>query len=212
MLRFGLVLGGILLIVCAAVWHDALAAFLRDPTAVLREIYWQRTKGAREGADQVLLTYLAYAFVSPGFTEVSIPEGTMLDFRRLVYAPMELVALGVWLAFLSVGSVAGLVQRETRWIAGGLAAALAGNLLFHLDFQFRGSLYLYAGRMHFLVFALAAGLAAQVRGQPVGSRIYVGVTLGLAVLVGTTNLGRAVWFVTAFDHVAPDCAPRCGPL
>ena len=80
------------------------------------------------------------------------------------------------------------------------------------DFQFRGSLYLYAGHMHFLVFALAAGLAAQVRGQPVGSRIYVGVTLGLAVLVGTTNLGRAVWFVTAFDHVAPDCAPRCGPL
>ena len=36
--------------------------------------------------------------------------------------------------------------------------------MLHMHYQFRGSLFIYAGHLHFLVFALGAGLAPWARG------------------------------------------------
>jgi hypothetical protein len=81
--------------------------------------------------------------------------------------------------------------------------------LFHLDFQFRGSLYIYAAHMHFLIFALACGLAPFLRSATLSGKLYTAVVLLLVLLVGADNLPIATVFVTDFDHVQSTCAPPC---
>ena len=78
-------------------------------------------------------------------------------FPRLAVFPGRTVAVWCWLAVPGDAGRSGLCEPRTRWLALGIAVALGLNLLFHLDFQFRGSLYIYASHMHFLVFGLAAG-------------------------------------------------------
>jgi len=80
---------------------------------------------------------------------------------------------------------------------------LALNVLLHLDYQFRGSLYIYAAHLHFGVFALAMGAAPWVSAQ--GSRLrlgYVGVLLALAGAAMVVNVQRAAALAPLFDTLA----------
>ena len=81
-----------------------------------------------------------------------------------------------------------------------LALIILLNLLFHLDYQYRGSLYLYAAHLHFPIFALAMGAAPWVDSQNVRIRLaYVTVLLTLAVAALAINVQRASDFVVMFD-------------
>jgi len=209
-IAFGLVLTVLVAVLAAAVWHQELMAALRDPVLALKQIYWLRTKGERTGAFQVARTFLAYSFVSPDYDLVHLPEGIdMRDFRSWRFSPVGVVAVWCWLAFMVTGAVGALANPRTRWLAGGMAVALVLNLLFHLDFQFRGSLYIYASHMHFLVFGLAAGLAPWMAGVGRGRWVYVAAVLGLAMLVGAANVPIAEAFTRLFDTVTIDCPAPC---
>jgi hypothetical protein len=210
---FGLVLGLIIAVLAAAVWHQELLAALHDPVFALKQIYWLRTKGERTGAFQVVRTFLAYSFVSPDYDFVHLPEGIdMRDFRSWRFSPVGAVAVWCWLAFMVTGAMGALANPRTRWLAGGMAVALGLNLVFHLDFQFRGSLYIYASHMHFLVFGLASGLAPWVAGMRRLRWVYVAAVLGLAGLVGAANLPIAEAFSRLFDTVTIDCPAPCTEL
>ncbi len=207
---FGLALAAIVAVLAAAVWHQELMVALHDPVLALKEIYWLQTKGWRTGAFQVVRTFLAYSFVSPGYDFLHLPEGIdMRDFRGWHFSPAGVVAVWAWLAFLAAGTVGALANPRTRWLASGIALALVLNLLFHLRFQFRGSLYIYAAHMHFLVFALAAGLAPLVRDKAAARWIYVAVVLALAAVVAEDNLPIVDTFTRTFDHVVIDCPMPC---
>jgi hypothetical protein len=207
---FGLILTGMLAVLGAFVWHDALLAALTDPVLAMKEIYWLRTKGFRVGAFEVVRTFVAYSFVSPGYDTLHLPEGIeMRDFRGWHFTALGLAAVWCWLLFLASGAAGALAHPRTRWLATGMAAALALNIVFHLDFQFRGSVYLYASHMHFLVFGLACGLAPWVREMRAARWAYVGAVLGLAVLVGGANLPAAAEFTRAFDKVDINCPAPC---
>jgi hypothetical protein len=207
---FGLVLTVILIVLSIAVWHQELRTLLADPVLALKQIYWLRTKGERTGALGVVRTFLAYSFVSPEYDFLHLPEGIdMRDFRGWRFSPVGAVAIWVWLAFLATGAVGALTHPRTRWLAAGMATALVLNILFHLDFQFRGSLYIYASHMHFLVFALACGLAPWVREMRVVRWGYVGVVLVVAGLIAADNLPIVDTFTRTFDHVVIDCPAPC---
>lgn len=207
---FGLVLSGIIAVLSAIVWHDVLLTTLADPVLALKEIYWLRTKGERTGAAQVVRTFIGYSFVSPEYDFLHLPEGIdMRDFRGWRFSGIGSVAIWCWLVFLAGGVVGALTHPRTRWLAAGMATALLLNIIFHLDFQFRGSLYLYAAHMHFLVFGLAAGLAPWVREMRTTRWLYVGAVLALAVLVGADNLPIAEAFTRAFDKVDIGCPAPC---
>jgi hypothetical protein len=207
---FGLVLTGIVAVLGVIVWHDALLTVLADPVLALKEIYWLRTKGFRVGGLQLLRTFLGYSFVSPDYDFLHLPEGIdMRDFRGWRFSPIGSVAVWCWLVFLAIGAVGALTHPRTRWLAGGMATALLLNLVFHLDFQFRGSVYIYAAHMHFLVFGLAAGLAPWVRQMKTARWLYVGAVLGLAVLVGGDNLPIVATFAQTFDKVDISCPAPC---
>jgi hypothetical protein len=207
---FGLVLTGLLVVLGVAVWHQELAVLLADPVLALKQIYWLRTKGERTGALQVVQTFLGYSFVSPEYDYLHLPEGIdMRDFRGWRFSAIGAVAMPLWLLFLATGAAGAFVNPRTRWLASGIAVALVLNILFHLDFQFRGSLYIYGSHMHFLVFALAVGLAPLVRGMRVARWAYVGVVVLLVVLIGGNNLPIVDEFTLAFDHVQIDCPAPC---
>ena len=63
--------------------------------------------------------------------------------------------------------------------------------------------------MHFLIFALAAGLAPWLSAAKMSGRAYIAVVLLLTLLVGADNLPIASVFVTDFDNSNATCAPPC---
>jgi hypothetical protein len=207
---FGLILTVIVAVLAAFVWYDALRTALADPVLALKEIYWLQTKGPRTGAFQVVRTFLAYSFVSPEYDFLHLPEGIdMRDFRGWRFSGIGSVAVWCWLVFFATGAIGALAHARTRWLAAGMTTALVLNILFHLNFQFRGSLYIYAAHMHFLVFGLAAGLAPWVREMRTPRWLYVAAVLALAVLVGGDNLPIVQTFTQTFDHVNIDCPAPC---
>ncbi len=207
---FGVVLSVLIAVLAVAVWHAELMTALADPVLALKQIFWLRTKGERTGALEVVRTFLGYSFVSPEYDILRLPEGIeMRDFRGWRFSPAGVVAMPVWLAFLATGTVGALAHPRTRWLAIGMVVALVLNIVFHLDFQFRGSLYIYGSHMHFLVFGLAAGLAPWVREMGVARWLYVGVVVALAVLVAADNLPIVEAFTRAFDKVEINCPAPC---
>lgn len=207
---FGVILAIPILILSVAIWHNVLREELKDPVLALKHVLWQQTKGPRTGAEKVFLTFFTFSFVSPAYSWLMLPEGiNMRDFREYAFAMPGQIAAPLWMAFCATGIVAGLRHRRYRLIARGLAAALAFNLVFHLDFQFRGSLYLYAAHLHFLIFALGAGLAPWLSAARFSGKAYIATVLLLAVLVGADNLPIACAFVADFDHVSLPCPAPC---
>ncbi len=207
---FGILLTIPIGILAVAVWHNPLREELKDPVLALKHVLWLSTKGPRTSAGEVLLTFFTLSFVSPFYSWLMLPEGiNMRDFRDYAFPLAGQIAAPLWLAFCACGTVAGLCHRRYRIIASGLAAALVFNLLFHLNFQFRGSIYIYAAHMHFLIFALGAGLAPWLSAARMSGKAYIAVVLLLAVLVGADNLPIASAFVTDFDDVHLSCPAPC---
>lgn len=210
MIRFGLVVGLLCAMLTAIVWFDVLRQFLADPVAVAKEVYWQRTKGDRVGLADVLWRLVGFTVVSPDFVIARLEDGVeMWDFRAPVFDRFTLLASVLWHSFWLVGAIAAFCTPATRWLAAGLAATLVLNIVFHLDFQYRGSLYLYAAHTHFLVFALGAGLAPALRPASLAARAYLAVVLVLVVLVGGVTLDRSLGFVQGFDTVHGGCPAHC---
>jgi hypothetical protein len=207
---FGLILLMPIVILAVAVWHDDLLIALQNPILAVKRVYWLRSQGAGTGPGEVLLTFFTFSFVSPHYSWLMLPEGiNMRDFREYSFPYAGQIATPLWLVFAFVGTVAAFCHRGYRVIAAGLSSALVFNLLFHLDFQFRGSLYIYAAHLHFLIFALACGLAPFLRIVKLSGKLYIAVVLLLVLLVGADNVPIASVFVTDFDHVQTTCAPPC---
>lgn len=210
MLVFGATLAAILAVLTAVVWYDVMLQALADPLGVIKSVYWQRTKGERTDVLDTALRLLGYTVVSPAYTVVPIGGGIrMWDFRTPFFPPLAAAAMLLWHLFWLAGAVAAFANRRTRWLAVGLAATLAANFVFHLDFQFRGSVYLYSPHTHFLVFALGAGLAPMLRPGSVAQRVYLAVALVLVVLVGSVTIDRAGLLATSFDDVSVQCDAPC---
>jgi hypothetical protein len=160
---------------------------LQRPVQTAKEIYWQRTKGDTVGLLQLLKTYAVYSFFAPVFDLVALsPQVSMLDFRSFTFAPAVLACVLIWGMFWLFNVACGLRQRP--WLAGALLATVAFNLLFHLDYQFRGSIYLYAAHLHFPLFALGLGAGPWVRHRHARWRVlYTAVLLALAAAAAWNN-------------------------
>jgi len=209
-LRFGLIVGILTALLCLIAWFDTLRAALQDPVQAAKEVYWLRTKGERAGLATLLETFLGFGFVAPRYSWVMLPgDIPMRDFRSWEFVGVGAVAAPLWLAFLASGAVGAACHPRYRWLALGLALALVGNFLLHLDFQFRGSLFLYAGHMHFLVLGLAAGLAPHLSARSVLGRVYAGFVLLLGLLIAANNLPILFSFTGDFQAVQMPCPKPC---
>jgi hypothetical protein len=105
----------------------------------------------------------------------------------------------LWLGFWVVGAVAAACHPRYRWISLGLVGAIIFNLILNTDFQFRGSVYIYASHLHFPIFALGAGLAPWLGRTGKARWAYVAAVLVLAALIGADNLPLVADFTQDFD-------------
>jgi hypothetical protein len=180
---------------------------LADPVQAARELNWLRAAvSAKVGLATLVPTFAAWSFVAPGHVVVPIAGGIgMWDIRAAHYGLLGWAACAAWIAVLAFGM--GTWVRHGRWQMLGctLIAAIAANLLFHMDFQFRGSVYLYAAHLHVPLFLLGAG-GLVLAGRP---RLALAVTGLLAVLFAAVNLPEAWGFATGFDQVDVPCAAPC---
>jgi hypothetical protein len=200
---FGIFAGLALFVVLAVLQPLDLWNVIVRPVETAKEIYWLRTKGDVAGPSELLLTFFGYSFFSPEFARVEIgPDVFMSDFRTFSYDSIERLFVIVWWVFAAAGAAMGFRHPQFRRVAMPLALILIINLLFHLDYQYRGSLYLYAAHLHFPIFALGMGAAPWVASQSLRIRVgYVTVLLTLAVAALAINLQRASDFVVMFDTV-----------
>jgi hypothetical protein len=208
--RFGLILAVPIAVLVLLLWFRPLLAALQDPVQALKEVYWLRTKGEKVGLLEVLEAFLVHSFVMPHYTWVTLPGNIqMRDFREWNFPLLGAIAAPLWLLFLAAGTIGAFMHRRYRIIALGLAAALAFNLVLHLDFQFRGSLYLYTSHAHFLVLGLAAGLAPHLSVARPAGRAYAAAVLLLTLLLAANNLPIAAAFTSDFDVVNMPCPKPC---
>ena len=210
---FGLILTIPIVILSVAIWYNTLRIELADPILALKHIFWLQTKGPVTAAIQIPVTFFIYSFVSPVYSWLLLPNGmNMRDFRDYAFPVPGQIAATLWVAFCMIGVVAGLFHSFYRRIAVGIVVALLLNLLFHLKFQFRGSVYIYAAHMHFLIFVLGAGLAPWLTATKASGKVYIAAVLLLAMLIGADNLPILSKFVTDFDTVKITCPAPCADM
>lgn len=178
---------------------------ITDPLGTARSILWNATHGPKEGLAAVLETFLVFSFFAPGYTEVPLsPLVPMVDFRAWLYPSWMLATIAVWGLFALINvAVAWHLGTQRPWLLA-LTAALVFNVLFHLGFQYRGSLFLYGAHTHALVFLLAVSAAPHAGRQ--GGVARVGYLLTLAALTTAAvvnNLPRATELVQRMQHL-PD--------
>lgn len=209
-IRFGFMFGILFLLLVAVVWHTELWKAAQNPLDAARKVWWLQTKGAKTGLLKVLETFLGFSFVAPNYTFVLLPETTnMRDFRDWSFTSGGFGAMALWLLFLLVGTVCSFLNREYRTLAAGLVVALIFNILLHLTFQFRGSVFLYAAHAHFLVFALGSGTAVLVANRPRLRILYVSVLILTTALVAINNIPVAAEFSAGFDKPNTACKAPC---
>jgi hypothetical protein len=102
------------------------------------------------------------------------------------------------------------MNRSYRAIAFGIMLALLFNILFHTQFQYRGSIFIYAAHTHFLIFALGAGAAPMVAGLRRARVAYISAVLVLTSLIAVNNFPMLMEFTTAFDKPDTTCPAPCG--
>lgn len=208
--RFGIILLACFFFLCMIVWHAEIWKAVLDPMGAARQIWWLQTKGPRSGAIEVAKSFMVFSFVAPNYTYVRLPESTnMRDFRDWSFAGMGVWTVTAWLVLAVVGGVCSIANKRFRPVAIGLLAALVFNLAFHLHFQFRGSIFLYAAHAHFLVFALSAGVALFVRDRGALRIGYLSLLAVLVVLFGLNNVPMAQNFSTSFDKPDTSCPAPC---
>lgn len=207
---FGATVAAIAVALTGLAWADRVPGLLADPLAVVREAYWQRTVGERTGFGETIMRLLGFAVVAPRFATVALPEGiAMLDFRLPEFDGLALTATLVWHGFWAAGAAAMLTQPRLRILAAGLAGALLFNVVLHLDFQFRGSLFLYAAHVHLGLFVLGCGMAPLLRPGSLAAQAYLAAVLVLVGLVGATSFDRAAALAVGFDTVNVGCTAPC---
>ncbi len=210
LLRFGVIFAASFFLMAVLLWPSEILAALRDPVAAVKAIWWMQTKGPTTGLGKVLQTIFGFSFVSPEYTTVHLPETTeMLDYRHWSFPAPGALVVAAWLALVAVGTVAGLAHPTYRASAFAISLTLLFNIVFHLGFQFRGSLYIYTGHTHFLVFALASGVAPWLAGRRHARTAFVIAIVALSASVATVNLPAAAEFATRFDVPNTQCPAPC---
>ena len=210
LLVFGMIFAASFALVAVLLWPSEILNALRDPVAAAKTVWWMQTKGPTTGLGKVLQTMFGFSFVSPEYTIVRLPETTeMVDYREWSFPGFGALVVAAWLALFALGTAAGLAHPAYRATALAIGLTLLFNVVFHLDFQFRGSVYIYTAHTHFLVFALASGVAPWLARRRRARTAFVIAIVALAACVAAINVPIAAEFATRFDVPNTQCPAPC---
>jgi hypothetical protein len=166
------------------------SAEIDSPKNAVRQMYWSAAAynaDQRQDLGNVAWEFGATGFVAPAAARfpTGVPDNPYLwDFRGQNYSASGWAAVAAWLALLAYGIVAA-VQDRTRWPLWAVAAAwIAFNIGLHSYWQFRGSVFIYAGHPHIAFLMLALAGAPRAR----HAHVYAGLVGLVALLMAINNM------------------------
>lgn len=201
---FGMTAGLGIVVILIIFQPVGLFNIIQHPAQTAKEVYWLKSNTGDANFFNLLQTYFTYSFFSPNFTKVFLSNDVfMLDFREFNFSSIQNVLIIFWWFFLFIGVFLGLKDPHFKHVAISLILVIIFNFVLHLNYQFRGSVYLYAAHFHFPLFALSMGAAPWVTTQDRKIRfIYFCFLLLLIALALITNMHRVSEFVLLFDKLA----------
>ncbi len=122
-------------------YYQTIMEILSNPIDVIKRTLWAVARpGEKEGIMSIMGTFLVHTFVAPFHSVVEIEKGVyMADFRNGGFhltAYVSMIALVV-LYLLAFRNRSPLLFASIIW--------LVITMLFHIEYQDRGSLFLYTG-------------------------------------------------------------------
>jgi hypothetical protein len=199
---WGVVSGVVIVAVLVAVYPSDMMGAASDPIQALKSVLWIGSLAPDKsippaGLLTMLETVFAFSLSAPAPSVVMIqgaaatlPQIPMQDFRVFDYSAVGLAALLGWLALLGLGAIGllrGLRTRQGLAIAMALGLMLAFNLAFHLYFQYRGSVFLYAGHFFPPVAVVAAVGIGQLHRLARSQELAIALAILVLALLNAAN-------------------------
>lgn len=189
------------------IWWEWIANFLANPVMTLKKIWWEQTFGEKVGITQLLKTYAIYSFFAPDFTTIPLPEGTlMLDFRDWRMSTLGNLGALAWSCIIMFGLGSAFLHRDK--IAISMIIAISLNLIFHLFYQYRGSVFIYSGHLHFLVLGVSLSFLGKLNSK--SSKNFVTALLTVTAMAMMVNNASVLHdFAEKFSPANTSCPAPC---
>lgn len=129
------------------VYFQVIYDVIQDPVGILKRVFWTVNRpGGKEGILQVFSVFSVFSIISPIISTIALPEGIlMIDLRIMSFSVIGWVAVGIMLVSISLKC-----QKNQYFVILLFCLSwLIINILFHMVYQYRGSLFLYCG--HFIL-------------------------------------------------------------
>ncbi len=132
---------GLFFILFCLIYYQSIIEILSNPVDVIKRTLWAVARpGEKEGIISILGTFLVHTFIAPFHTIVEIEKDVyMADFRNGEFHILSIIFILalVMLYILSLKSRNPLLFVAMAW--------LIITMTFHIEYQDRGSLFLYTG-------------------------------------------------------------------
>lgn len=131
-----------------AIYYEILIALILDPVGVLKSVLWAVARpGEKSGIETILEVFFLTSFIAPPPTLMNLGDGTiMLDYRSYEFSWYTIFTVAL---LISVFVIA--IKSEISYIYSLSLLWFLINVLFHIVYQDRGSLFLYTGHIFPLV-------------------------------------------------------------
>jgi hypothetical protein len=171
----------------------------------VKQVYWDATSAERttqrQSVGAVAWTFGGIGFVTPPAARFpsGVPANPYLwDLRGSNFGTTGWIAALGWLLLLAGGIAAAALDRTYRpvWIVA--ASWIAANIALHSYWQFRDTVFLYAGHPHIAFFVLALAGARWAQDRDKGALIY-GTALAIVTVCMALNNLPLYWSLASLD-------------
>jgi hypothetical protein len=187
---FSIGAGALAVVLSAASLGIWPSAEIDSPKNAVKQMYWSAAAynaDQRQDIGNVAWEFGVTGFVAPAVARfpTGVPGNPYLwDFRGQNYSTAGWVAVAAWLGLLAFGVFAAIRDRK-RWPLWAVAGAwVIFNVGLHSYWQFRGSIFLYAGHPHIAFLMLALAGTPRERNQT----LYASIVLLVALLAAINNV------------------------
>ncbi|MGR5301841.1 hypothetical protein [Vibrio alfacsensis] len=176
-----LLIFGTLFFIC---YYQSIYELLSNPVEVIKRTLWSVVRpGEKQGLLSIMTTFLAHTFIAPFHHVVEIgPDNLMADFRSGRFSFIGYIGLGA-LLFLYIRA---FIHRDSLLFIA--AVWLVITMLFHVEYQDRGSLFLYTGHT---MLASSIIIAFGFKGLPLKK---AGLLAGLLIISIAYNNLNAIFY------------------
>ncbi|AXY03755.1 hypothetical protein D1115_23040 (plasmid) [Vibrio alfacsensis] len=130
-------------------YYQSILSIISDPIGVIKRTLWAVVRpGEKEDLLSISMTFIVHSFVAPIHSVIEIESNKfMSDFRGNEFSVLAYINI----ALLFILSVLACINGKKCFIAFSWVLI---TMIFHLEYQDRGSLFLYTGHTILATFVM----------------------------------------------------------